>query len=161
MSTKRLCLLALFIALSVIGAMIKIPSFVGSIALDAFPSLLAAVLIGKRAGALIAGAGHLVSALIAGMPLGPMHLLIAVEMALIVWSFGAIYQSGNTKLAGLFFVCSNSLLAPLPMLVLLGVSFYFALLPSLLIGATVNAAIAIIFIPKCKMLFQKTMAGEQ
>ncbi|WP_106496489.1 ECF transporter S component [Lentibacillus sp. Marseille-P4043] len=153
MTTKKLCLLALFIALSVIGAMIKIPSFVGSIALDAFPALLAAVLISKQMGALVAGFGHLMSALIAGMPLGPLHVIIALEMAIIVWFFSVIYLSGKRKLAGLFFVFSNSLLAALPMLFLLGISFYLAVLPSLLIGAVVNAGVALLFIPKFVTLF--------
>lgn len=158
MSTRKICLLALFIALSVIGAMIKIPSFVGSIALDAFPALLAAVLVGNRMGALVAGFGHLVSSLIAGLPLGPMHIVIAAEMAAIVWCFGMIYQAGKRKFAGLFFVGANSFLAALPMLFLFGVSFYLALLPSLLIGAVFNAGIALLFIPKFADLFQRKIA---
>jgi len=32
----------------------------------------------------VAAMGHLMSSLIVGMPLGPMHLFVAVEMALIV-----------------------------------------------------------------------------
>lgn len=160
MSSKKLSLLALFIALSVIGASIKIPAIAGSIALDAFPALLASTLLGPTMGAIIAGFGHIVSALIAGMPLGPMHLTIALEMAVIVGCFSVIYQSGKKKFAGLFFVLSNSLLAPLPMLFLFGKGFYFALLPSLLIGASFNVIVALLFIPRFKNIFTKSIAGN-
>lgn len=160
MSSKKLSLLALFIALSVIGASIKIPAIVGSIALDAFPALLASILLGKRMGAIIAGFGHILSSLIAGMPLGPMHLIIALEMAVIVWCFSVIYQSGKRKFAGLFFVLSNSLLAALPMLFLLGKGFYFALLPSLFIGAFFNVFVALLFIPRFEKLFTTNIVGN-
>ena len=43
MNTKKMSLLALFVALSIIGAMIKIPAVVGSVALDAFPALVVVV----------------------------------------------------------------------------------------------------------------------
>jgi uncharacterized membrane protein len=153
MSARKMSLLALFIALSVIGASIKIPSFVGSIALDAFPALLAAVLLGKKRGAIVAGFGHLVSALIAGFPLGPMHLVIAVEMAVLVWCFGIIYQTGKKIIAGLFFILTNSFLAPLPFIFMLGIGFYVSILLSLLIGATFNTIIALILIPRFKKIF--------
>ena len=59
-------------------------------ALDSFPALLAAVLLGPVAGGIVAGIGHIVSALIGGMPLGPFHFLIMVEMFIFVWLFGVI-----------------------------------------------------------------------
>lgn len=46
MNVKKINILAIFIAISVIGAFIKIPSFIGSVALDSFPSLIAGVLLG-------------------------------------------------------------------------------------------------------------------
>ena len=52
-------LLALFIALSVIGAPIKSPAVIGSVALDVFPALFASVLIGKRTGAVVSGLGYM------------------------------------------------------------------------------------------------------
>src|SRR5699024_11569813 len=75
-----------------IGSFIKIPAVVGSIPLDAFPALLAVVLIGTTAGAVVAGMGHMVSAYIGGMTLGPLHIIVAMGMALIVWVFGVIYK---------------------------------------------------------------------
>lgn len=160
MSTKKLSLLALFIALSVIGASIKIPAIVGSVALDAFPALLASILLGKYQGAIIAGFGHMVSALLTGMILGPMHVIIAVEMAIMVWCFSVIYQSGKKKSAGIFFILSNSILAPLPMIFLFSEEFYYALLPSLFIGATLNTILALVLIPKFKTIFSERLVGN-
>jgi len=160
MSTKRLSLLALFIALSVIGASIKIPAVVGSIALDFFPALIAAVFLGRSTGAMVAGFGHFLSALIVGMPLGPMHIIIALEMAAIVWIFQMIYENRKPKLAGLFAVVSNTLIAPIPMLFLLGIGFYVALLPSLFIGATVNTVAALLLIPRFEGIFDRVLASD-
>ncbi|WP_404451243.1 ECF transporter S component [Virgibacillus necropolis] len=160
MSTRKLSLLALFIALSVIGASIKIPAIVGSIALDAFPALLASVLLGKYQGAIIAGFGHVVSAFLAGMMLGPMHLIIALEMAIMVWCFSVIYQTGKKKFAGLFFILSNSFLAPLPMIFLFSEEFYYALLPPLFIGATFNTVLALVLIPRFKTIFSRRIVGN-
>src|SRR5690625_335825 len=160
MSSKRLSLLALFIALSVIGASIKIPAVIGSIALDLFPALIAAVFLWRNTGAVVAGFGHLLSALIAGMPLVPMHIIIALEMAAIVWIFQVIYVSGKRKLAGLFVVCSNGLIAPIPMILLFGIGFYIALVPSLLIGSTVNMLAAFFLIPRFEGIFDRILASD-
>ncbi|WP_174616009.1 ECF transporter S component [Virgibacillus ihumii] len=157
MQSKQVSMLALFIALSVIGSAIKIPAFIGSIALDVFPALLAACLLGKRQGALIAGVGHLVSAFLGGMPLGPMHVVIALEMTLLVWVFGAMYQSGKRQLAGIVFVLA--VLAPLPMIALLGTSFYIVVVPSLFVGSLFNVVIALLFIPKLVEVFDSRLAG--
>src|SRR4051794_20093391 len=92
MKGKLVSGLAMLTALSVVGAMIKIPAIVGSVALDVFPALLASVLFGAGAGALVGAFGHLLSALIGGFPLGPLHFLIAGEMAVLVWVFGRFYK---------------------------------------------------------------------
>ncbi len=158
MAVKRLSLLALFIALSVIGASIKIPAFIGSVALDAFPALVAAVLVSRRAGALVAGFGHIVSALAGGMPLGLLHIVIAAEMAVIVWLFGFLYEKGGSWLAGVCFVIGNGLLAPLPMMFLFGTSFYIALLLPLFVGSVLNMLIAVVFIPRLAVVFRNMLS---
>ncbi|MCA0991325.1 ECF transporter S component [Guptibacillus hwajinpoensis] len=155
MSGKRASLLAMFIALSVVGAILKMPSAVGSIALDAFPALIAAVLLGKRSGALIASFGHLLSALIVGFPLGPMHVFIAAEMSALVWLFGKLYEAKKSKWASATFAIGNGLVAPLPFLFLLGTGFYVAVVPSLLIASVLNLALALILIPRLVPVFEK------
>lgn len=154
MSIKKISLLALMIALSAVGASIKIPAVVDSVALDALPALLAAALLGVRAGAITGALGHLLSALIGGFPLGPMHLLIAVEMALLVWIFGVLYNRNKKILAGLVFVAGNAFVAPIPFIFIMNIGFYTAIVPSLLIGSAINTVLALILIPRLSSVAQ-------
>jgi ECF transporter, substrate-specific component len=148
---KMVSWLAMFIALSAIGAAIKIPAIIGSVALDVYPALLAAGLINGLAGGIVGAVGHLLSAMLAGFPLGPMHALIAVEMAVLVWIFGLIYKN-NMVTASIIFILGNSLVAPLPFIFLLNSGFYFAMVPSLLIGSIINTIIALFAIPRLSNL---------
>ncbi|KAB7705380.1 ECF transporter S component [Bacillus aerolatus] len=148
MSAKRISWLALFIALSVVGGMIKVPAVVASVALDSFPALLAAGLLGAGPGALVAALGHLTSALIGGMPMGPLHALIAVEMAMVIWLFAKMYQSSKRVLAIAFFVLLNGLILPLPFIFVMGWGFYTAMVPSLLIASALNGILAWVALPR-------------
>jgi uncharacterized membrane protein len=160
MKSRMLSLLALFSALSAVGAAIKIPSTVGSVAFDVFPALLAAALLGSGAGAIVGAAGHLLSALMAGFPLGPMHVLIAIEMALLVFLFGVLYRKNKKITAGILFVLLNTFAAPLPFIFLMNKAFYVALVPSLLIGSLVNTIIAIVAIPRLRSLFKQNLINK-
>jgi uncharacterized membrane protein len=151
MKGKMVSGLAMLTALSVVGAMIKIPAIVGSVALDVFPALLAAVLFGPLAGAVVGAFGHLLSALAGGFPLGPMHFLIAVEMAVLVWVFGRLYKN-NKILASALFILGNSFVAPMPFIYLMNTGFYLGIVPSLLIGSIINTVIALIAIPRLSSL---------
>jgi hypothetical protein len=157
MSIKKISLLALMIALSAVGASIKIPAIVDSVALDALPALLAAALLGVRAGAITGALGHLLSALIGGFPLGPMHLLIAVEMALLVWIFGVLYNRNKKIVAGLVFVAGNAFVAPIPFIFLMNIGFYTAIVPSLVIGSAINTILALILIPRLSSIAQHVL----
>ena len=148
MSIKKISLISLFIALSVAGASIKIPAIVSSVALDMVPALLGGVMFGSIPGAIIAFVAHLLSALLGGMPLGPFHLLIGLEMAVLVWLFAIFYKKGMRWLASILFVAGNTLVAPLPFLFLMGMGFYLGMLPSLFIGALINTVIALILAPR-------------
>jgi uncharacterized membrane protein len=152
-----LILLALFSALSAVGAAIKIPAIVGSVAFDVFPALLAASLLGSGAGAIVGALGHLLSALIAGFPLGPMHGLIAVEMALLVYIFGVFYKKNKKVIASILFILANTFAAPLPFIFLMNIAFYVAILPSLLIGSLINTVIALVAIPRLKALVKQDL----
>ncbi|NSL50488.1 ECF transporter S component [Calidifontibacillus erzurumensis] len=161
MKIKKLAILALFISFSVVGAMIKIPAMlIGSIALDSFPALVAAVVLGPMSGAIVSSIGHLVSAQLAGFPLGPFHILIAIEMALILLLFGYVYKKGK-KLTSyiLFFIC-NGFIAALPFIFILGTGFYVATMPSLVIGTLFNAIAAALVAPKI-VAYKKLNAAEK
>lgn len=158
---KKVSYIALFIALSVIGAALKIPfASVGSVALDAFPALFASVLFGGGIGAVIAAAGHLLSALMAGMPLGPFHYLIALEMALLVGFYGVLFKEGKKKLAAIMFVLGNTFAAPLPFLFIMGKAFYLTIVPALLIGSILNIVVALAVTPKLLAILQPRLRRE-
>ncbi|MFF2448138.1 ECF transporter S component [Neobacillus sp. NPDC058068] len=148
MKGKMVSWLAVLTALSAVAAMIKIPAIVGSVALDAFPALLAAALFGGGAGAIVGAVGHLLSAVVGGFPLGPMHFLIAVEMAVLVWIFAVLYKNRRTIAASVLFILGNAFVAPLPFIFLLNKGFYVAIVPSLLIGSIINTVIALVAIPR-------------
>ncbi|MGM7701569.1 ECF transporter S component [Pseudalkalibacillus sp. Hm43] len=160
MRTKIISLVALFTAFSAIGGAIKIPAVIGSIGLDTFPALMAGMLIGSIPGAIVAGIGHLISALFGGMPLGPFHVLISLEMAFFVYLFSGLYQRGIKRLACVVFVCGNALLAPLPFIWIIGASFYTAIVPSLLLSAVVNTILAVISVHKGANMFNKSPMKE-
>lgn len=148
MNGRKISLLAVFIGLSVVGAAIKIPAIIGSVALDAFPALLAAAFFGGGAGAIVGAFGHLVSAVLSGMPMGPLHFVVAAEMALLAFVFAFMFNRGKKLLASTVFVIGNAFVAPLPFILFFDVSFYMALLPSLFIGSLLNMVVASMLIPR-------------
>lgn len=90
MKTRSLVLTAMLLALSFIGANIKIFQ---SIAFDSMPGFLAALAFGPAIGALIGAVGHFLTAVTSGFPFGlPVHLLIMVDMALTMYAFGFVYK---------------------------------------------------------------------
>jgi uncharacterized membrane protein len=91
MKTKKLVLTALFIALSFVGAMIKVPGT--TIAFDSMPGLLGAILLGPLYGALIGALGHFLTAVTSGFPLTiPVHLILMVGMGITMFIFGNVFN---------------------------------------------------------------------
>lgn len=156
MNIRKISLLALFIGLTVVGASIKVPAMVSSVALDSFPALLASVFFGGGAGAIVAGVGHMMSALLGGMPMGPFHLIVAIEMAILVFVFAVLWR--KRIISSLVFVIGNTFIAPLPFIFFFDVAFYMALLPSLFIGSLINTAVALLLIPRLSSIFQEAYA---
>lgn len=152
MLSKKISVYALFIALSTVGASLKIPSFVGSIALDSFPSLIASVILGGISGGVIAAAGHILSAFLAGFPLGPFHAIIGLEMFVLVFVYAWLYKRASIYIATIVFIIANSFLLPLPFLFLISKKFYFAIIPSLFIAAVLNGAVAMVLLPRVQSL---------
>jgi len=141
---RRLAYLGLLIALCVVGACIKIPSITGTPALDAAPGYFAALALGGGSGALVAGAGHLLTALTAGFPLGVIHVLIACGMAgcaaAVAWlrrraGLGAAV-GGGILLNGIVF---PGLFLPLPGF---GTAFFLAMVVPLLVASAINVGLA-------------------
>lgn len=143
--TKKLVLMGLFIALSVVCAFIKIPSPTGTVALDAMPAYAAGVLLGGIPGAVVGFLGHIATSLNAGFPLTlPVHLIIAVVMAITVYLFSFTYEKTNIFFASIVGTIINGAGAPL-LLMLLPKSnpqLLLGLIPVLLVASGVNVVMA-------------------
>ena len=155
MDVRKISAIAIFIALSAVGAMIKIPSPIGSIALDSFPALLAAVILGPVSGAIVAGLGHIISAFIGGMTLGPFHFLIMVEMAVLTWMFSILYINGKKVGAFFLFFISNAFVLALPFAFLISPGFYTLLVPGLTVATAVNVVLAVLLLPRLEPVLKK------
>lgn len=155
MKGKRVSFLAFFIGLSIVGGFIKIPAIITSVALDSFPALLAAAIFGSGAGAIVGGVGHLASALIGGMPMGPLHFVVAIEMALLAALFSVVYRKGKRWTASLLFLIGNGLVAPIPFIFVYGVAFFIGIVPPLLIGSFINVLIGMLLIPRLSAIFKE------
>lgn len=146
-SVKRVAIVAVFIALSAVGAMIKIPSPIGSIGLDSCPGYFCAIAFGGVEGALVIAIGHLLSAAVVGFPLTiPIHLGIAVSMAL--WALILRLISKKVKFGLVIGVVAatllNTFVTGLLLLPVGGWALYVANIPSLLIASAVNTILAAI-----------------
>lgn len=145
-SARQLALMAIFIALSAVGALVKIPSPVGSVGLDSAPGFFAAIGFGGWVGFAVIAIGHLLTSAIVGFPLTlPIHLAIAVGMggcALVFRWIGRRQQVAWLGLAIVLAAVLNSFVLGLVVLPLGGWGMYVAALPSLLVGAVLNLVIA-------------------
>lgn len=147
MTTRKLTLAALFISLSAIGGMIKIPLGIASIALDSMPALVAVLFFSAPLAGTIAFFGHLISALFGGLPLGPFHLIIAAEMWAVVWLFAKLHRARKQWLKWPAFIIGNGVIAAVPFYFLLSPAFFYASVPGLAIAASINAGVAAALMP--------------
>lgn len=89
---RKWILTAMVAAICAVGAMIKVPTFISTAALDSAPAFLGVVFLSPLLAGVAGLIGHFITALTAGFPLGPLHLLIAVEMLMVVWIFGVMHK---------------------------------------------------------------------
>lgn len=147
MKLRTMTLTALFAALCAVGGFIKIPSGVGSLALDTIPALLAASFLPPVFVGAASMTGHLASAMYAGFPLGPFHLLIAIEMMIILYVFARFHKAGHHSSKWVFFIIANGLLAPLPFYFLVSPAFFIGMVPAIFLATVVNAVVAAVVMP--------------
>ncbi len=150
MNLKKMITVAMLIAMSAVGAFIKIPSPVATVALDSLPGFVAAGLLGPWIGGCVGAAGHLISALINGFPMGiVMHLIVAVMMFLAMAVFGAVYKKSRIP-AAIIGIIMNGPAALLPFGFLLGWGFFVSMLLPLTVAAAVNVILAELVLPLLK-----------
>lgn len=141
--TRALILCAVFIALSVVGASIKVPSPTGTVAFDSAPGFIAALLLGPSYGALTAALGHIFTSWNTGFPLTlPVHLVIAAEMAFFAFVFAALGKR-NLPLAAIVTSALNGIVAPASMMLFgFGVAFFLSMVLPLTVASALNALAA-------------------
>jgi uncharacterized membrane protein len=144
--TRAFIRIAVCSAASALGGLIKIPSPVGSIALDSLPGYFAAGYFSPLVGAVVGFVGHLGSAVSGGLPLGALHILIASLMFLCCFLFGFIVRTTN-RVWGLFLASFTALAAnsSIPMICsLFGLPLDTVKLitPFVFIASAVNIALA-------------------
>lgn len=144
-NTKKIVLMGMFIALSFICSFIKIPAPVQSIALDSMPAYLGGLLIGGPEGAIIGFIAHILTSLNVGFPLTlPVHIIIAVMMAITVYAFSFIRNKSNIIIATIAGTVINGVGAPLVLMLLPGfdTKFFIMITPILLLASLVNILMA-------------------
>ena len=155
-NSKRIARMAIFIAMSAVGAMVKVPSPTGTVALDAAFAFFSAVAFGWREGAIVAALGHMLTALTTGFPLGfPMHLFIAVQMAVWVSVFDIVSNKINVWVGAVIAVLLNGPVSSLLVIPIGGIGLTAALIIPLTIGSIINVFIAVtafLIIKKSKMV---------
>ncbi len=149
---KSIVVIVIFTAASAGGGLIKLPSPVGSIALDSLPGFFAAAYFAPWIGGLVGSLGHVASAATAGFPLGPIHIVIALQMFCWCFIFGFIVRQLNRPLAlvlaSVIAILLNAVVSP-SMLALIFPSFrpiLMGLIGFLLLGSSANIVLAAVFI---------------
>ncbi|WP_136796244.1 ECF transporter S component [Desulfosediminicola ganghwensis] len=142
---KRAAYIAIFVALSAVGAMIKIPSPVGTIGLDSAPGYFCALAFGYVEGAAVIFIGHLLTAGVVGFPLGlPLHLFIGLQMALWAILVRFIKQKLGLWPAVLTGVVFNGVVSAFTMVFIGGVGAALGIMPFLIAGSLFNILVAAI-----------------
>ncbi len=142
---KRIAYISIFIALSAVGAMIKIPSPVGTIGFDSSPGYFCALAFGRFEGIAVIAIGHMLTSGIIGFPLGlPLHIFIAAQMAL--WAL--IYRGVKNKfglIAGsVVTILLNGVVSSFTMIFIGGMGAVLSILPFLIVGSLFNVLLAAI-----------------
>lgn len=149
LNTTQITYCAIFIALSYIGALIKIQG--GTIAFDSMPAYFSAIFLGPTLGALVGFVGHLLTATTSGFPMTiPMHMIIAIIMAVTVFLFGWFYKRTNLVIASIVAILLNGPIATLIVAYAAkafgwphsGLVFFYGLAPLLTLISAANVLLA-------------------
>lgn len=142
---KRIAYMAVFIALSAVGAMIKIPSPVGTIGLDAAPGYFCGLAFGHLEGICVIFIGHLITAGLVGFPLGlPLHLFIALQLAIWVVAFRWMSRRFGAVAGAVTAILLNGVASAFTMVFIGGMGAALGTMPFLLVGSLINVSIAVI-----------------
>lgn len=140
---KRVAYIAVFVALSAVGALIKIPSPVGTIGLDSAPGFFAAIAFGYIEGGSVIALGHLITSGIVGFPLGlPLHFFIAFQMILWALAFRWVKNKIGIIPASIAAIILNGVVSSFTMMFLGGIGAVIGIMPFLAVASAINVIIA-------------------
>lgn len=143
LSIRKIAYIAIFTALSAVGAMIKIPSPVGTIGFDSAPGYFSAIAFGYLEGTAVIAIGHLLTSGIVGFPLGiPLHLFIAIQMALWSVAYRFIGKKLGVIAGSIVVVLLNGVVSSFTMAIVGGLGAVWGVMPFLAVGSLANIVIA-------------------
>lgn len=148
-----LTLTAMVAAICAVGAFIKIPSFVSTAALDSAPAFLSVVFLSPVLAGVAGMVGHFITALTSGFPLGPLHIIIAVEMFVVVWIFGVMHKRGMHFWKWPVALVLNGVISPLPFYFIISPAFYWGALASIFMATVINLVIVAVVMPVFAKVF--------
>lgn len=147
-AARHLAVPALLIALSAVGAYVKIGP--GTIAFDSAAGFVAALLLGPATGAATCALGHLASALVTGFPLTPQfHLLVAMAMGAVGAVGGLAARRAGFTAGAIVLTIANGIGAPAVLALLpnpLGSRLFAALAAPLTLAAAANVVVAMVLV---------------
>ncbi|ADL12300.1 ECF transporter S component [Acetohalobium arabaticum] len=141
---RNLVKMALFTALSGIGAWLTFPSPIGTVALDSAPGYFLGLMAGGWQGAIVLCLGHLLSAVKMGFPLGPIHLLVGILMGGCGLAVSYLYQRVNVVITIIVGSLLNGVVVNACLIPLLGIGFFAGMTPILLLASVVNIILAVL-----------------
>ena len=143
---KTLTIMAMLIALSAIGSLIKV---FNTVAFDSMPGYFAALFLGGWQGALVISLGHMLTALTSGFPLSlPIHIYVAIQMAIYSYLFKLFYDKFNIYIGIAIATILNGPLAALSMVPIFGWGFFTALVIPLTVASFLNILLAVLVYKK-------------
>ncbi|WP_336635866.1 ECF transporter S component [Lysinibacillus fusiformis] len=146
-------LTAMVAAICAVGAAIKVPAFISTAALDSAPAFLGVVFLSPLLAGVAGLIGHFISALTAGFPLGPLHVIIAIEMFIVVWIFGVMHKKGMHVWKWPVALVLNGIVAPLPFYFIISPAFFWGALVSIFIATAINLMIVAVVLPILSKVF--------
>ncbi len=150
MNTRKITMIGVLIALSVVGSFLIVPSPAGTVAFDSLPGYVAAGLFGPIVGGIVGSLGHIINATTKSFALGvPAHLFIAVFMFLAMAAYGLSYKK-NKVIAVVVATLINGPLSLIPFYFMVGPGFAIGMILPLTVASLANILLATIILPSVK-----------
>lgn len=137
---KTLTMVAMLVALSAVGALIKV---FNTVAFDSMPGYFGALYLGGWYGAMVISLGHLLTAITSGFPLGiTVHIYISIQMAVYAYLFRFFYQRFNIYIAVIVGTILNGPISALLFAPIFGWGFFIGWSLPLTVASFINIFLA-------------------